>query len=138
MKIKQSFEQAICIVLIMSSSEGPVKSFELSERLGVSDSYLKKVIRQLVIHGLITSMANKNGGFILKKEPTNISFLDIFEAIEGKGHFIESTNLVEKVFDTKKEVQEKETMIMSFLNQAEDNYKEKLRQITIQNLIDSI
>lgn len=135
MKIKGSFEQAICIILIIASSDGPVKSFELSTKLNVSDSYLKKVIRQLVIHDLITSKASKTGGLILKKDPANISFLDIFNAIEGKGHFAQSTNLVDKVFATKKEVQQKEAMIVSYLNQAETNYREKLSQITIQNLL---
>lgn len=135
MKIKQSFEQAVCIILIIASSEGPVKSYELSTRLDVSDSYLKKIIRQLVIHDLITSRASKTGGFILKKKAKDISFLDIFEAIEGKEHFAQSTNLVDKVFATKKEVQEKEAMIVSYLNQAEEKYKNKLSQITIQTLL---
>lgn len=42
MKIRQSFEQAICILLLISKSEGPLKSHDLSEKLHVSDSYLKK------------------------------------------------------------------------------------------------
>lgn len=138
MRIKQSFEQAICILLIISSSDGPVKSHELSQRLDVSDSYLKKIIRQLVIHDLITSRASKIGGFVLKKEPKDISFLDIFNAIEGQEHFIKTTNLVDKVFITKKEVLKKETMIISYLNQAEENYKDKLKQITIQSLLEDI
>ena len=97
MKIRQSFEQAICILLLISKSEGPLKSHDLSEKLHVSDSYLKKITRQLVVSGLITSKASKLGGFVLNKDPKDISFLDIFNAIEGKEHFIETTHLVEKV-----------------------------------------
>ena len=43
MKIRQSFEQAICILLLIGASESPIKSHELSDKLDVSDSYLKKV-----------------------------------------------------------------------------------------------
>ena len=63
MKIRKSFEQAICILLLIGAQDKPIKSHELSEKLLVSDSYLKKITRQLVVSGLISSMANKRGGF---------------------------------------------------------------------------
>ena len=37
MKIRHSFEQAICILLLIASSDGPLKSHQLSEILKVSD-----------------------------------------------------------------------------------------------------
>lgn len=135
MKIRGSFEQAICIVLIISTATKPVKSHELSRHLHVSDSYLKKIIRQLVVYGLITSIASKNGGFILNKQPDEITFLDVFDAIEGTEPFVESTGLVDKIFPTKKEVKEKEDMIMNYLNAAELEYRNKLREITIKEIL---
>ena len=47
MKIRKSFEQAICILLLIGAQDKPIKSHELSEKLLVSDSYLKKITRQL-------------------------------------------------------------------------------------------
>lgn len=135
MKIRGSFEQAICIVLIISTNTKPVKSFELSERLHVSDSYLKKIIRQLVVHGFIYSIASKNGGFVLRKKPNEITFLDLFNAIEGKEKFAQNTGLVDKIFDTKKEVIEKETIIMNYLNAAEHEYRMKLKEITLDKIL---
>ena len=58
MKIRQSFEQAICILLLIGASESPIKSHELSDKLDVSDSYLKKVTRQLVVAGLLQKQVN--------------------------------------------------------------------------------
>lgn len=138
MKIRGSFEQAICIVLIISTAAKPVKSHELSRHLEVSDSYLKKIIRQLVVHGLITSIASKNGGFILHKQPDEITLLDLFDAIEGKEHFAQNTGLVDKIFPTKKEVKEKEDMIMDHLHAAEVEYRRKLEEITIQQILDPL
>ena len=66
MKIRKSFEQAICILIILATQNLPVKSIDLSKRLGVSDSYLKKITRQLVVSGLIKSKASKLGGFVMK------------------------------------------------------------------------
>ena len=72
MRIRKSFEQAICILLLIGTSEGPLKRHELSKKLVVSESYLKKVTRQLVVAGLITSKASKLGGFILNKKMNDI------------------------------------------------------------------
>lgn len=135
MKIRQSFEQAICILLLIGASESPMKSHELSQKLDVSDSYLKKVTRQLVVSGLITSKASKLGGFVLKKKLEDISFFDIFEAIEGKERFIETTHLVEKVFDPRLKVKETEAVIVDYLDKAEQQYKAKLKEITLDHII---
>ena len=136
MKLKNSMEQAICLLIMIAHSDEktPLKSYNISKSLGVSDSYLKKIIRQLVVAGLITSEAGKKGGVSLKKNPDKITLLDIFEAIEGKEPFARATGLVERVFSNElKEVKEqKQAMILEAFNQAEKSYKEKLKKITLQ------
>ena len=136
MKLKNSVEQAICLLIMIAHSDEktPLKSYNISKSLGVSDSYLKKIIRQLVVAGLITSEAVKKGGFSLKKSSDKITLLDIFEAIEGKEPFARATGLVERVFlNELKEVKEqKQAMILEAFNQAEKSYKEKLKKITLQ------
>ncbi len=136
MKLKNSVEQAICLLIMIAHSDEktPLKSYDISKSLGVSDSYLKKIIRQLVVAGLITSEAGKKGGVSLKKSPDKITLLDIFEAIEGKEPFARATGLVERVFlNELKEVKEqKQAMILEAFNQAEKSYKEKLKKITLQ------
>lgn len=136
MKLKNSVEQAICLLIMIAHSDEktPLKSYNISKSLGVSDSYLKKIIRQLVVAGLITSEAGKKGGVSLKKSPDKITLLDIFEAIEGKEPFARATGLVERVFSNElKEVKEqKQAMILEAFNQAEKSYKEKLKKITLQ------
>ena len=135
MKIRQSFEQAICILLLIGTHDGPMKSHELSKILDVSDSYLKKITRQLVVSGIITSKASKRGGFVLDKEMKDISLLDIFDAIEGKEKFIETTHLVDKVFDPQLRVKEIENMIVNYLNDAEYQYRLKLKEINLSQIV---
>ena len=135
MRIRQSFEQAICILLLIGTSETAIKNKHLSAILNVSDSYLKKVTRQLVVAGLITSKASKNGGFILNKPLEEITFLSIFNAIEGNESFIQSTNLVEKVFDPKRQVKQTQAMIINHLNDAEAQYRSQLNTITLAQIV---
>lgn len=138
MKIKGSLEQAVCILLVIAHTRGhaPVKSYTLSERLGLSDSYLKKIMRQLVVAGLVDSEAGKRGGFVLKKAPKNISLLDVFEAIESTAPFLSTTNLVDKVFPKEKMIaHEKEQQIISVFTRAEQAYRHSLSQFTLDHVV---
>ena len=138
MKIKGSLEQAVCILLVIAHTKGhaPVKSYTLSERLGLSDSYLKKLMRQLVVAGLVDSEAGKKGGFVLKRAPKNISLLDVFEAIESTAPFLSTTNLVDKVFPKEKMIaHEKEQQIISVFTRAEQAYRQSLSQFTLDHVV---
>jgi Rrf2 family protein len=43
-----------------------------------------KVMQRLVKEGYLSSQRGPTGGFILKKDPENINFLELYETIEGK------------------------------------------------------
>ena len=138
MKIKGSLEQAVCILLVIAHTRGhaPVKSYTLSERLGLSDSYLKKIMRQLVVAGLVDSEAGKKGGFVLKRAPKKISLLDVLEAIESTDPFLSTTNLVDKVFPKEKMIaHEKEQQIISVFTRAEQAYRQSLSQFTLDHVV---
>lgn len=137
MKIRKSFEQAVCIMLILATGNKSYKSSDLSKILDVSDSYLKKITRQLVVAGLISSKASKLGGFTLNRPTSNITFLDIFNAIEGTDRFAEANHLVEKVFHSNLPINNVESYILEFLNTAEDNYRSKLAEINLKDIIDA-
>ncbi len=56
---------------------------EMAELLGVSEAHLAKVFQQLVKKGLVRSHRGPRGGFELARNPEAISFLEIYEALEG-------------------------------------------------------
>lgn len=55
----------------------------LAEALDASRDHLAKVFQKLSKAGLVTSVRGPAGGFILNKAAEDISFLDIYEIIEG-------------------------------------------------------
>ena len=83
MRLSSGWEQSIYVLLMLDQlPEGKyINSVFLSERLGVSDSYLKKIIKLLDNEGLVKSVRGKNGGIALSKPLSKISFYDVFVAI---------------------------------------------------------
>lgn len=56
---------------------------DLTRATATPDSFLAKVLQQLVQAGMITSRRGSGGGFRLAVSPEAISLLDVIEAIEG-------------------------------------------------------
>ena len=69
MKINKSVEQATYVLLILAlqKKHTPLKSRVLSKTMGVSDSYLKKILMMLKHNELITASASKKVGYQLKR-----------------------------------------------------------------------
>ncbi|MCG2730062.1 MAG: Rrf2 family transcriptional regulator [Acetobacterium sp.] len=136
MKLTSGVEQAVCILLMLASQkdELPLKSITLSKRLQVSDSYLKKILRKLVVGGLIDSNASKTGGFTLAKPDESITLLDVFEAIEGSEPFYVPSNLVEKVFLVPETIEKNKNAVMIVLSEAETLFKDSLKKCKLKEL----
>lgn len=137
MKMKSGVEQAICILIMLATQieQRPIKSTILSKRLSVSDSYLKKVMRSLVVSGLVDSEAGKDGGFRLNWTPEEITMLHIYEAIEGTHSFVRPTNLAEKVFLRAEKIKYKKKEVLEVFFDAEQQFKARLQQYTLDSLL---
>jgi len=75
---------ALHSMVIIARSKVHVNVNSLAEEMGSSRNHLAKVLQQLVKFNFLRSVRGPNGGFILSKLPSEITVLDIYEAIEGK------------------------------------------------------
>lgn len=138
MQTKIGVAQSIYVVALLAVQENnkPLKSHAISGILRVSDSYLKKIIRKLVVAGILTSSASKRGGLSLKKSPEQITLLDIYQAIEGSKPFFNTSDIIDtftRFNDTY--FLEKGTQALSYFTEAENAYKKVLQSYTIAELI---
>jgi len=62
--------------------DGRLPSRDLAVRANVPASYLSKVMRKMVVAGLVQSERGHHGGFRLTRAPGAISFGDVLAAIE--------------------------------------------------------
>jgi len=65
------------------SPEAPVRAQDLSKETGIPPQYLSKILRRLVVGGILTSQRGQGGGFALVRPPGQIRFLDVLTAVES-------------------------------------------------------
>lgn len=47
------------------------------------ERFLLQILRSLVIHGILHSTRGVDGGYVLDRKPSEISLLEVIEAIDG-------------------------------------------------------
>ena len=68
---------------IASSGGDRVGGAELAEELDVSSQYLPHVMAPLTKAGWVSSVSGPHGGYVLAVDLSDISFLELIEAVEG-------------------------------------------------------
>lgn len=84
-KYSKATDYALHTMLFLTAAtpQKPMGVQQLAERQAVSPTYLSKILTKLVKAGMIESITGVNGGYRLRRNWENISFLDIIHAIEG-------------------------------------------------------
>jgi Rrf2 family transcriptional regulator, iron-sulfur cluster assembly transcription factor len=137
MKFNSTVEQAICILVLLSTQERniPLASNEISRILDVSPSYLKKITRKLVVHKIISSVPGNNGGISLEKNAEEVTALDIIEAIEGCISIFNDTGLIKKAFHEGRYSERGTEIVRNVFEEANELLKDYFSKITVANLM---
>ena len=85
MILSQTAEYALRAMASLASAPAgePVRAKDLSTATGIPTHYLSKVMRRLVIAGLLISQKGQGGGVLLAKAPGEIAFIDILTAVDA-------------------------------------------------------
>jgi len=70
------------VILIAREKQG-MNVVRIAESTSTSKHHVAKVMQRLVKSGYLVSHRGPRGGFELKKKPEQITFLEIYETIEG-------------------------------------------------------
>ncbi len=71
------------IYLASIASDAVVPFREIARQMLVPEDFLAKILKTLVDEGLVRSARGPHGGYSLAKPSSDISFLDVIEAVEG-------------------------------------------------------
>lgn len=141
MKLTNATEQAVAIVAILAtqSHETLVSSETIYRKLSVSQSYIKKLLRKLVVAEIVSSVSGNSGGFQLNKALHDISLYDVVKAIEGPFHSFPDIGVLKQAFaEFDEEAQNGHYVIANFFTQADESWKNSLANISVEDVFTEV
>jgi Rrf2 family protein len=84
LSLSEAASIAIHGMILVARSDKLVNVNQIAELTASSRHHVAKVFQRLVKENFISSSRGPSGGFSLKMAPGDISFLNIYESIEGK------------------------------------------------------
>ncbi len=147
MQFSKSTDYALHALLHLGRSEhgGNVGIKELASTLGVSESYLSKIMSKLRQDGIVRAVPGVNGGYELARSAEQITFLDVIQVIEGRQQLFECSNSNSRqhrlIVDGADQQQQQdssdcECLIKKVMNGAEQHLHQYLSEHTIQSVLD--
>lgn len=138
MKLSDGIEQAIHSVAMLCGLDGKnvLSAAALAEFHGVSVSYLLKHLQALSKAGILETVPGPKGGYRLRKIPTQISLLDIVNAIEGPEPAFRCKDIRRRgPAPASAAMLKRPCSVNVAMLRAEKAYKQELRQISIADII---
>lgn len=82
-QLSEAASLAIHAMVLIGKSKHIINVNVIAEETGASKNHLAKVLQRLVKDEFIKSTRGPSGGFLLNKNPDEITLLDIYQSIEG-------------------------------------------------------
>ena len=82
MLLTKASEYALLSIFCISDKTEPLDVDTISTTVGISKSFLAKILQKLTKGGILKSYKGVRGGFVLARPVTQISILDIIKAVE--------------------------------------------------------
>ncbi len=97
MELSLKSEYAILAMLELASNfslDQPLQIRQIAHQQNIPDRYLEQLLATLKRQGLVKSQRGSKGGYILAREPWEISVLEIIQGIEGYDPITEKSSKV--------------------------------------------
>ncbi|MCF6172480.1 MAG: Rrf2 family transcriptional regulator [Campylobacteraceae bacterium] len=133
MLLTKASEYALLSLIIISQKDSPQDVESLSNELGISKSFLAKILQSFAKNDILKSFKGTKGGFILAITPNKLSIKTIIECAEKKQAKVFECSLPESKCPSGKEMICKILPVLTKLQLKIDLF---LDGITLQDLIE--
>ena len=130
MKLKASVDYGVRAVMYLAVKGSTCSSREISEEMSVPRDYLIQLALRLRNAGIIKARPGKNGGYVLAKNPSQITIGQILDAFDNDLKHVRQPMKKGRVSKQAASVRKMHGMVVNSLNSY-------LNSITVQSLLDS-
>ena len=130
MHFKASVEYGMRAVLYLAEKGSICSSREVADEMSIPRDYLIQLAQLLRNAGIIHARPGKNGGYSLAKDASEISMLDIFNALQN-----------DRLRSERKEAEDASDLLQDITaacSAVERGMEEYMSSITLQNMIERI
>lgn len=130
MHFKASVEYGMRAVLYLAEKDSICSSREVADEMSIPRDYLIQLAQLLRNAGIIHARPGKNGGYSLAKDASEISMLDIFNALQN-----------DRLRSERKEAEDASDLLQDITaacSAVEREMEEYMSSITLQNMIERI
>jgi Rrf2 family transcriptional regulator, cysteine metabolism repressor len=128
MSTKGRYATRILLSIARYQDNGPVSKKIVAADEGISADYIEQIIVPLKNSGLVVGFRGAKGGFLLAKDPQEITIFDILSASEGGVTLVECRHMA---------CQDKTTCATcSVWEGSSEKLKEYFQSITLKDLLD--
>ena len=132
MKLKASVDYGVRAIMYLAVKGTTCSSREISEEMSVPRDYLIQLALRLRNAGLIKARPGKNGGYVLAKDPSEITIANILDAFDNDmKHVRQPMKKGRKVSDSAAAVRAMHGMLADSLDQY-------MNSITVQDLLKAL
>ena len=88
MSTSSRFAVAVHVLTLMAwAGDEPIKSEQIAASVNTNPVVIRRILCALARAGLVTSQTGAAGGSKLARKPSQITLLDVYQAVEGGGVF---------------------------------------------------
>lgn len=114
----------------LNYNKGPVYLKDVATEQDISFKYLSKIVIPLKSAGMLHAVRGANGGYMLAKQPSEITIRQIVEKLEG------SASLVECIHNTAVCSRHRDCVARKIWTEANGAIMKVLEDVTLQDMID--
>ena len=113
----------------VNQAKGPVNLNDIAERQGISAKYLWQIVNLLKTAGFVRGTRGPKGGYVLIRDPAQITLLDVIQILEGP------VSLVECVDDPDCCTRTDGCVAHSIWSEVSHAIRESLKKITLAEIL---
>ena len=132
MKLKASVDYGVRAIMYLAVKGTTCSSREISEEMSVPRDYLIQLALRLRNAGLIKARPGKNGGYVLAKEPSEITIGQILDAFDS------DLKHVRQPMKKGRKVSEPAAAVRKLHGMVGESLEQFLAAITVQDLLNAL
>lgn len=132
MRITHEADYAIRVTCCLAFAGSKVGAKQISESTGVTLRFALKILRKLIHADLVKSFKGATGGYMLNRDPAQISFGEIIECIDGP---IAINHCLTGEFDCTRIPQKSDCDFRKVFTTVNRRLREDLYQVTLDQFL---